>query len=198
MHPNPAFHWQDKAAMQAFVRECAFGTLFLTTPEGPRAAHMPLLGLDGERFGFHLARGNALTPHLDGAQALVVVQGPDAYVSPDWYDLDDQVPTWNYVAVEMEGPVARMDDAALLALVDDLSTEHERRLAPKPAWTRDKMSPGTAEKMMRGIVGFTLTVGEWRGTRKLGQNKPKAARLSVARALEAMGDTTMSRWVLEA
>lgn len=189
MHPAAAFHWQDHDAMRAFVAERSFGALFLTTPEGPRVAHVPLVAYDAERFGFHIARGNALTPHLDGAQVLMVVQGPDAYVSPDWYGLDDQVPTWNYVAVELQGRVTREPDEALFPLLDALSADREARLAPKPAWTRAKMTPGTAKKMLRAITAFTLTVEDWRGTRKLGQNKPDAARLAVA---DALGDHPMA------
>lgn len=181
--------------MRAFVRERSFSALFLTTPEGPRVAHTPVLFLGDDRIGFHLARGNALTAHLDGAEALLVAQGPDFYVSPDWYGMADQVPTWNYVAVEMQGRVARMDDALLLSFVDALSVEHEQRLAPKPVWTSAKMAPGVAEKMTRGIVGFTMRIEHWRGTRKLGQNKPEAARHSVAEAIAALGDGTSADWM---
>lgn len=193
MHPTGTFHWRDREAMRGFVRERSFGALFTMTPEGPRVAHIPVVFQDDETVAFHLARGNALTPHLDGAEALFMVQGADAYVSPDWYGMDDQVPTWNYVAVEVQGRVTREDDAMLFPLVDAVSDEHERRLAPKPVWTRDKMTPGSAEKMMRGIVGFTLSITEWRGTRKLNQNKPEAARLAVADAVAARGNADMAR-----
>ncbi|MFT3967511.1 MAG: FMN-binding negative transcriptional regulator [Sphingobium sp.] len=193
MHPTAAFHWQDRDAMRAFVAERSFGALFAMTPEGPRVAHVPVIWQGDDRIAFHLARGNALTAHLDGVEALFTAQGPDAYVSPDWYGLDDQVPTWNYIAVELQGQVRREPDDALLPLIDALSAEHERRLAPKSAWTRAKMRPGSAEKMMRGIAAFTLSVTDWRGTRKLNQNKPEAARLAVADAMDALGQADMAQ-----
>jgi transcriptional regulator len=187
MHPNTAFHWSDRAAMRAFVEELPFGTLFATTPDGPRVAHLPVVWLDESTLGLHLARGNALTRHLEGATALFVASGPEGYVSPDWYGLDhNQVPTWNYVAVELEGPMHRMEREALTAQIDGLSEQHEARLDKAP-WTRDKMDAGVFTRMLDGIVGFSMEVRAWRGTLKLGQNKPEAARLAAADSLEASG-----------
>lgn len=187
MHANPRFAWADREAMRAFVRAQGFGALFLTTPEGPRVAHVPVNFLGPEAIGFHVARGNALTPHLAGARALFVVQGSHGYVSPDWYGEDNQVPTWNYLAVEIEGVARRMETDALMAQLDALSAAQEARLAPKPVWTRDKMAPGLADKMAGAIVGFRLEIEHWRGTRKLGQNKSRAALAGAADGLDALG-----------
>ncbi|WP_235523974.1 FMN-binding negative transcriptional regulator [Sphingomonas sp. Leaf33] len=173
--------------MRAFVREIAFGQLFAATPDGPRVAQVPAIWNGDATLDLHLARGNALTRHLDGATAVFAVLGPDGYISPDWYGLDaDQVPTWNYAAVELEGTVRRMDRDALVAQVDRLTAEHEARL-PKLAWTRAKMDPRRFDAMLNGIIGFTLEVTAWRGTLKLGQNKPDAARLTAADASDAAG-----------
>lgn len=173
--------------MRAFVRERAFGAVFLTTPDGPCVAHVPLILLGENRVGFHLSRRNALADHLDGARALFVIQGAHAYVSPDWYGVPDQVPTWNYVAVELEGVVHRTNGAALLAELDRLSAEQEAQLAPKAPWSPGKLSPGIAEKMAGGVAGFEMDVEAWRGTAKLGQNKPEAVRLAAADELDAVG-----------
>ena len=100
-----------------------------------------------------------------------MVNGPDAYVSPDWYDGPDQVPTWNYIAVELEGPVRAMSEEGLIALLDDLSAANEARLLPKKPWTRDKMDAGKFQQMLGGITGFEMEVMAWRPTIKLSQNK---------------------------
>src|SRR5690606_4368551 len=106
-----------------------FAAIFAATPDGPRVAHAPvMLRDDAAALHFHLSRGNGLTKHLDGTTALAVVQGPDAYVSASWYAAADQVPTWNYVAVEMEGTVRRLDDADLVTQLDTLSALHEARI----------------------------------------------------------------------
>jgi len=188
MHPNSAFRWEDRAATRELVAGVGFGMLFAATPDGPRVAHVPVVWSGDDRLLFHLARGNALTRHLDGATALFSVLGPDGYVSPDWYGLDsNQVPTWNYLAVELEGRVEQLDRDGLVAQLDALAAAQEARLAPKPAWTRTKMDPKAFEALLRGITGFALTVQAWRGTAKLGQNKPEAARLAAADALAANG-----------
>jgi transcriptional regulator len=163
---------------------------------GPRVAHAPVvvrrLGA-GLALDFHLSRGNALAPFLaDGFRAVLVSLGPDAYVSPDWYESPDQVPTWNYVSVEAEGPVAAMDEAGLVALLDDLSAQEEGRLAPKPPWTRGKMSPGRFETMTRAIVCARLTVERLEGTFKLSQNKNDADRAGVVKGL---GDHPLARLI---
>lgn len=198
MHPNSSFRWEDRAAMRDLVRALGFGTLFAATPDGPRVAHVPVVWLDDDTLGLHLARGNALTRHLDGMTALFTAQGPDGYVSPDWYGLDDnQVPTWNYVAVELEGRVTRMDDAALVDQIDRLTADQESRLDKTP-WTRAKMDPALFDKLTRAITGFRLEVQAWRGTLKLGQNKPEEARLGAADAIEASGRRGIAHWMRNA
>lgn len=192
MHPDKRFHWTDREAIHAFVAETRFGTLFLATPNGPRTAHVPVIWQGEDRLAFHLSRANALAPHIDGARALLVVNGPHGYVSPDYYCMDDQVPTWNYVAAELEGRVTAIDAAGLPALIDALSAESEQRLAPKPAWTRDKMTGGLFERMLGAITGYRLEVDTWRGTRKLGQNKPAAARKAAADGMARAGDTAIA------
>ena len=174
MHPNPAFRSDDRDLFAALIRESGFGMVFLTTPEGPRVAHVPLLLTEAGTLRFHLARGNALTRHLDGAQALAVVNGPDGYVSARWYADPDQVPTWNYVALEMEGTVSRLDRDGLLALLEDVSAHHEGRVTQGTAWTMDKMDTAKRDRMMEMIVGFELAIETWRPTVKLSQNKPAA------------------------
>lgn len=193
MHPNAAFRWDSRDALCAFAREVGFGMLFAGTPDGPRVAHLPFVFLDDDRIAFHTARGNGIAKHLDGTEALFVVNGPDAYISPDWYELgNDQVPTWNYLALEMQGPVRRMSDDELTAQADALTAEQEARLAPKPEWTRHKMSDGLFAKMRGAIIGFEMRVTAWRSTAKLGQNKPQEARDRVADALDARGQKAMA------
>jgi transcriptional regulator len=198
MHPNAAFRWEDRDAMRALVAELGFGALFCATPDGPRVAQMPVVWLDDNTLGLHLARGNGIVRHLDGATALFVAQGPDGYVSPDWYGLDNnQVPTWNYVAVELEGVMRRMEHDALVAQVDQLTSQQEGRLDKTP-WTRSKMDPALFDKMTSAIVGFRLEIAGWRGTLKLGQNKPEAARLSAADGIEASGRRGIAHWMRNA
>lgn len=163
--------------MLAFVGDVGFARIFLTTPEGPRVAHAPAIVV-GDRLRFHLANANALTPHLDGATALLLAEGPNAYLSANWYaDVRGAVPSWNYVAVECDGPVCRLDHAALIDLLDRTAAILEPRVGEN--WTRAKTDSARFDAMTRAITAFELTPLAWRGTRKLSQNKSdgEAARL---------------------
>jgi len=179
MHPHPAFAWEDRPAMLAFLAETAFCTI---CADGPVVAHAPVVVAGPDRIRFHLSRGNRAAA-LDGKRAILSCLGPDAYISPDWYGTPDQVPTWNYLAVEAEGPLRRLDGAELAALLDDLSAAHEARLAPKPAWTRAKMAPGRFEAMLKAIIGYELRIEALRGTRKLGQTKQAEEQRAAAEGL---------------
>lgn len=194
MHPNADFRPRQDDLAEYLVREIGFAAIFAATPDGPRVAHAPVvLSDDRVTLQFHLARGNALTRHLDGASALAVVHGPDAYVSASWYEAPDQVPTWNYVAIEMEGTVRKLDDAALIAQLDALSASHEARVGANPPWTRDKMNPALFSKMTGAITGFELRITAWRPTIKLSQNKPAAERGRVAKGVEAGGHGALAQ-----
>ncbi|WP_298194263.1 FMN-binding negative transcriptional regulator [Novosphingobium sp.] len=192
MHPNPAFRTDDRMLFSALIAEAGFGMVFLGTPDGPRVAHVPLLLTDAGTLRFHLALGNALTRHLDGARALAVVNGPDGYISARWYSDPDQVPTWNYLALEMEGPVRRMDREGLLALLEDVSAHHEARVSEGTPWMMDKMARTKRDRMMDMIVGFELTVEAWRPTVKLSQNKSAEERARVIEGLKGEGKLALA------
>jgi len=191
MHPNSAFRNADRALHEMLLAEISFGMVFAQTPDGPRVAHVPLLSTGDGAVQFHLSRGNALTKHLVAADALVVVNGPDGYVSPRWYENQAQVPTWNYVALELEGPVRQMDRAGLVALLDDLSDRHEARLDGAP-WTRAKMDDALFENMVGAITGFEMEIRAWRPTFKLSQNKSPEDRARVADGLDAQGSQALA------
>lgn len=202
MHPNTDFHWHDRAGHEAMIAQIGFGMIFATTPDGPRVAHVPILSTGDGALQFHLARGNALAKYLPGMDALCVVNGPDAYISPDWYGMDDaaqkqQVPTWNYVALELEGRVRAMDTDGLIAFLDEASAHHEEQLAPKTPWTRDKMDPKRFDGLVKSIIGFEMEVKAWRATAKLNQNKPADARENVASRLDAQGRRAMAHMIRE-
>jgi transcriptional regulator len=194
MHPNSAFRPRQDDLAELLVREIGFAAIFANTPDGPRVAHAPVvLSDDRATLQFHLARGNALTRHLGGATALAVVQGPDAYVSASWYADADQVPTWNYVAIEMEGVARKLDDAELVAQLDTLSAQHEARVGANPPWTRDKMNSALFSKMTGAIVGFEMRITAWRPTVKLSQNKPTDERDRVIARIETTGHGALAQ-----
>jgi transcriptional regulator len=191
MHPNPVFRNEDRALHEALIDQVGFGMVFAQTSDGPRVAHTPLLSTGNGAVRFHIARGNALTRYLPGQEALVVLNGPDGYISPRWYGDPRQVPTWNYVALELQGPVRRMAEDGLVDLLDALSARQESRIEGEP-WTRAKMDAATFDKLLGAIVGFEMEVRAWRPTFKLSQNKSAEDRVRVADALDAQGSPSLA------
>ena len=192
MHPNPSFRHEDRALFETLIDQIGFGMIFANAPDGPRVAHTPLLSTGDGAVQFHLARGNGLTRHLAGTNALAVINGPDAYVSPRWYADQQQVPTWNYIALELEGPVRAMDQDGLLALLTSLSDRHEGRIAEGERWTMDKVPPAHLPYLLGAITGFEMEIRAWRPTFKLSQNKPEAERMHLSAALEAEGSPAIA------
>ncbi len=191
MHPNPVFHTAERAKNLAFARDRGFGILAVSAPDAaPLMAHVPfLLDEAGAVVDLHLVRSNPLARALkDGAlPARIAVSGPDGYISPDWYGVEDQVPTWNYVAVHLTGQLELRPDAELRDVIERQSMFFEERLAPKPIWMTDKVEDEALARMMRMIVPVRFSVGEVDGTWKLSQNKSEDARLRAADHMEAYG-----------
>lgn len=190
MHPNPVFHTASAAENLAFARSRAFGVLAVSAEAGaPLLSHVPfLLSAGGTEVDLHLVRSNPIARALGSPRpARLAVSGPDSYVSPDWYGVEDQVPTWNYVAVHLTGTLELRPQAELRGLLDRLSDQFETRLLPKTPWRSDKMEPEALARMMRAIVPVRLRVEAVDGTWKLAQNKPEAARLGAAEGVATQG-----------
>lgn len=187
MHPNPAFRKASRDASLDLAREAGFGVLAVNGPDGPLLSHIPfLLSEDGAVAEFHLVRSNPIA-RLGGATATIAVTGPEGYVSPDWYEVPDQVPTWNYVAVHLRGRLDPMSPEVLGDLLERQSAMFENKLAPKRPWTMDKMTPEVRERMMRQILPFRMEIDEVASTWKLNQNKDDAVRLRAADRIEEAG-----------
>ena len=170
------------------------GILTVGTHAGPLASHIPfLLSEDAARVEFHLVRNSPMARALDdGAAVRLIVEGPEGYISPDWYGVEDQVPTWNYVAVHLTGTARLVPENGFRDLLDRLSAHFEARLLPKTPWTSEKMTEGVMGRMMRGIVPCAMDVTEVQATWKLGQNKPEPARLGAAEGLDATGNAALA------
>jgi transcriptional regulator len=188
MYAPPSFRISERAALDALIGELRFATLVVNGPEGPVAAHLPLV-LEGDRLVGHLARANPLARLLaPGLPALAVFVGPSAYVSPSWYATKREhgkvVPTWNYVAVQARGVIEPVTEAAALhAIVAQLTDVQEA--GREHPWAVDDAPANFLAGMMKAIVGFRLTLTSLEGTAKVSQNRPEADREGVRQAMAA-------------
>ncbi len=195
MHPNPTYRAADRSTLEAAIDSISFARIFATTPAGPRVVHAPALRM-GSTLRFHLANANALTKAIDGARALALFDGPNGYLSANWYDdVRGAVPTWNYVAVECEGPVRRLDRDALIALLDALAVRLEPRVGQD--WTRAKMDATRFDAMLGAITAFELDISEMRGTFKLSQNQSDEAFAQLLTAFEDSGQIAIANAMRE-
>ncbi|MDJ0614148.1 MAG: FMN-binding negative transcriptional regulator [Rhizobiaceae bacterium] len=194
MHPNPAFRKETEDRNIAFARERAFGALAVNAADGPLLSHIPfVLSEDAKTVELHLVRSNPILRLLEEPlDAVIAVVGGDSYVSPDWYEVDDQVPTWNYVAVHLRGKLRKLPQSDLHDVLNRLSASMEARLLPKKPWTSEKMDQEIYEKMQRQIVPALMDVVSIDGTWKLSQNKPDKVRIRAAKEVQInnMGSET--------
>ncbi len=173
--------------VRAMVAAVGSGELVTVDAGGyPVSTLLPVLWR-GDSVTAHFARAN---PHWRGigpdSPALLVVTGPQAYVSPSWYAAKAEhgrvVPTWNYSAVQLSGRVRVHDEVEWVrAMVTRLTERHESPLATP--WGVDDAPAAYLEAQLRGIVGVELTVERVEGKAKLSQNRSVTDREGVVTGL---------------
>lgn len=194
MYVPSHFKEDDIGKLQQYIRDYGFGLLVVAVDDGIEANHVPF-HLSSEQDGTlgrlqcHLARNNPVWQHLqDGARVLAVFQGPDAYISPSWYETKAEtgrvVPTWNYLAVHAEGSVRVIEDPSWLKFhLHQLTEKHESGMA-KP-WSVDDAPTDFTESLVQAIVGVEIDIENLTGKLKASQNQPEKNRAGVKVGLEA-------------
>ena len=171
-----------------FVAAVGTAQLVTVAADGaPDATFLPVLWR-GDRLVGHLARAN---PHRrvigDGSPGLAVVQGPDAYVSPSFYASKREhgrvVPTWNYSAVHLRGPVRVVDDADWLRELVGALTDHHEAPRDEP-WAVEDAPESYVAKQLKAIVGVEMVVESVEAKAKLSQNRSGEDRAGVVAGLE--------------
>ncbi len=202
MYMPRSFHETRSQTLHGLIHDYPFATVVTPAANGFAANHLPFELVDGALHG-HVARGNELA-RLDGAQVLVIFQGPQGYISPNWYPSKQvtgrEVPTWDYAVVHVHGRLQVIDDADWLrVLLERLTDRHESNL-PKP-WRMTDAPADHIERSLRAIVGLQITIERIEGKFKLSQNHPVANRLGVIDGLAAraaVGDPALARAVSDA
>ncbi|CAM0998239.1 Negative transcriptional regulator [Rhodanobacter sp. Root179] len=185
-------HFQEtrSEALHGLIRAYPFATVVTHGAGGLAANHLPFELVDGVLHG-HVARGNELAQQ-DGAEVLLVFQGLDGYISPNWYpskhETGREVPTWNYAVVHVHGRLKVIDDAAWLRRLLETLTDHHEAGQPQP-WKIGDAPEDHVEKSLRAIVGLEISIDRIEGKFKLSQNHPARNRAGVIAGLrERDGD----------
>jgi transcriptional regulator len=189
MYVPPHFAETDRVTLHEFIERHSFGLLVSQVDGEPFATHLPLL-LDrtaephGTLVG-HMARANPQWKELARQTALAVFSGPHSYVSPSWYEAENVVPTWNYVAVHAYGRVRLVEDRDTLLDIVRRSVAVYEADKPRP-WALGGSST-FADRLLGQIVGFRIEIDRLEGKWKLSQNHPAERRKKVIRAFEVQG-----------
>lgn len=195
MYVPKHFDETDEATLFTLMEQDPFAILVLTLNGRPEVNHVPVM-IDRERktISFHLARANAAWQELEKPleagevrEILFIFEGAHAYISPDWYESANQVPTWNYAAVHAYARPRRLSDAQTAQMLDDISAAQENQLLPKKPWTNDKLGEKLFSGLRKGLVGYEADITELQGKWKLSQNKTEADRAGAAAALDQRG-----------
>jgi len=192
MYTPPAYAETDEALLRERMRAWSFATLVTHGENGLNATHLPFLVDDeGGAHGLlttHLARGNPQYRDLKaGAAALVIFQGPHAFISPSWYVQRQTFPTWNYTAIHAHGmPEVVEDTDAIHAVLRRTVATYDTPLGGD--WTFEGVPADYTALRLRAIAAVRIPIARLEGKMKLNQDKSVADRLGVIAALERQGD----------
>ena len=189
MYIPTAFAETDLTKLHDFIEQNSFGLLVSQIEGLPSATHLPFLlerttGPHGALVG-HMARANPQWREAGGQTALASFSGPHAYISPSWYEEEQVVPTWNYLAVHAYGRVEVIEDEGALLDIVERSVRVYEQAMPRP-WSFDPSST-FVKRLVTQIVGFRIKVQKIEGKWKLNQNHPVERRQKVVRALQQQG-----------
>ncbi|TLM73256.1 FMN-binding negative transcriptional regulator [Pseudarthrobacter sp. NamB4] len=195
----PAHFAADSDTIQGLLGKPGAANLVTMTSHGLAATLLPFVydpdaGDHGSLQG-HLARNNTQWTETAVGEALAIIQGPDAYISPSWYASKAEqgrvVPTWNYTTVHAYGRLVIHQDAAWLdQQVRRLTEVHETGL--HHPWSVDDAPERFISGQLRAIVGVELIISRIEAKAKLSQNRPDADVDGVIAGLSATGHTAMA------
>ncbi|HMH18435.1 MAG TPA: FMN-binding negative transcriptional regulator [Burkholderiales bacterium] len=206
MYTPSHFEETRVAVLHQLIREHALATFVTLGPEGLNANHIPF-EIDPEPAPFgtlrgHVARSNPVWRDFSkDIEALLVFQGPQAYITPSWYPTKKEtgkvVPTYNYIVVHAYGPLRPIEDRVWLRnLVERLTNRYEAaRVEP---WKITDAPADYIETMLGAIVGIEIPVTRLVGKWKASQNRPPVDRKGVISGLNEIGDAdaaTMANFV---
>ena len=186
------FDIDDVQVLHRFMRDQSFALLVTTEDGAPFASHIPLLldrdtGDQGRLLG-HVAKANPQWRAFDGkTEAMAVFWGPHAYISPNWYETETMVPTWNYVTVHAYGKPTVIDDPETVRrgqaqLVDTYETDATGN------WSMDALPDDYLGKMLGAIVAFEMPIERLQGKFKLSQNRQPKDREGAIEGLRQTGN----------
>ncbi len=192
MYVPRAFDCPVLDRLYELIRQYSFALLISQAATEPVATHLPLLldpldGAHGTLIG-HLARANPQWVTFGQQSVLAIFSGPHRYISPSWYQAENVVPTWNYVAVHAYGRVEIISDREQLRLLTRRTVTVYESAMPTP-WSMPEPNTQFEDRMLDQIVGFRIPIETIQGKWKLSQNHPPERREKIIVQLKQQGDS---------
>lgn len=200
------FREENQEKLQQYIREYSFGVLVVADSDGIDANHLPFHFSCNEdqplgTLRCHVARVNPVWQRIEnGASVLAIFQGPDAYVSPSWYETKAEtgrvVPTWNYLAVHAQGKgLIFQEHSWLKEHLHQLTDLHES--SRENPWSVDDAPSEFTSRLVKAIVGIEIKIETLTGQVKASQNHPERNRAGVKAGLAdgSASDSAMSEFI---
>ena len=191
MHIPKQFKQEDKAKIKTLIADYPLAALIFKNANGLEANHIPLqlTQTNDQEWTLigHIARGNPMWKNVeDKADILVIFQGPQSYITPNWYPTKQEhkkvVPTWNYAAIHIHGALSFIHETQWkIDMLNSLTNQMEADQA-KP-WQLSDAPEDYVEKQLNAIVGIEISVNQIEGKWKLSQNQPEQNRMGVIQGL---------------
>ncbi|GAB0170771.1 FMN-binding negative transcriptional regulator [Lysinibacillus sp. CTST325] len=188
MYIPTAFKMQDRSEMIEVIQENSFATLFSTYEGMPVATHLPLLLNDNKDCLIgHFAKGNPQWKDIENTQVLAIFHGPHCYISPSWYETNQAVPTWNYVAVHVYGKIELIEnDDELINSFNNMIKKYEHHTS---TYSLTQVDEQLVSNLNKGVQGFKLKILSMEGKKKLSQNHSNDRQQLVIQKLEEIEHT---------
>lgn len=175
----------DKQQAVGFMQKYSFATIVTVADGRPTATHLPFVieQRDGQIVLIsHFAKANHQAVDIFACTPLVIFTEPHAYISPAHYEKEQNVPTWNYIAVHAYGKATRIENAA--PVLEKTINFYEAAYLGQ--W--NSLSEDYKAKMMNGIVAFEIMVDDLQGKSKLSQNRSAVEQENIVKAFSTSAD----------
>lgn len=186
----PSYYKQeDKPTLIKYMREFPFGILVTADDNKPWATHIPFVveEEDGRIVLYtHISAANPQGKQLMNSMVLAIFREPHAYISPSLYNTQKNVPTWNYIAVHAYGKVELIEGSSELI---HLQEKMINMLEPGYMEQFKNLDEKYLEGLLKGIIGFKITVDELYGKEKLNQNKTEEEIERIGKHLSESSDS---------
>lgn len=199
MYTPDHFKVEDKSEIISFIKEYSFATIINVKDNFPSATHLPFMIKEENNQLYlisHFAKANEQWKEITSNKTLVIFSEPHAYISPKNYDSVKNVPTWNYVSIQIygEGKIVTSEEETIKILKETILTYETEYLSQ---W--ESLPQTFKSNLMKGIVAFKIKVTDIQAKKKASQNRSETERKRIVENLSSSAnelDRKMANYII--